>query len=170
VADQSIKKDLHRLTLSPALATPGLPERVAALEIGLKRGIGLPNYVSRAPSSSTHVEVISVYSHILVTEAGAWEVPQGFPDSGDYINGSTFDLLEPHYMQRRVHAVWYDTGGANLLETRFMVRLEQPYSALINTLEEGGILGEVLYGIDFIDSGKPLILNKVEQLRSLLGI
>lgn len=166
----SIKKDLQRLTLGPVNAATGLPDRVAALEIGLKRGVGNPNYVSRAPSSTTHVEVITVYSHILVTEAGAWEVPRGFPTSGNYIIGGTFDLQEPHYLQRRVHAVWYDIGGQSLLETRFMVKLEQPYNALINTLEGGYIFGEVLYGIDFIDSGKDLITNKVQQLRGSLGI
>ena len=170
MTDDSIKKDLRRLTLGPALATPGLPDRVAALEIGLKRGIGNPNYISRVPSANTHVEVISVYSHILVTEAGAWEVPSGFPGSGDYVTGDTFDLLEPHYMQRRVHAVWYDVGGTSLVETRFMVRLEQPYGELINTLDAGYTFGEVSYGIDFVDSGKALIRSKVEQLRRLLGI
>ena len=171
MANDNIKKDLNRLTPMTLLAKAGdLPDRVAAKELVLTRGIGYPAYVSRAAGVSTHVEVISVYSHILVTEAGAWEVPPGFPASGAYATGDTFDLLAPRYIQRRVHAVWYDVGGPSLLEVRFMVQLEQPYNELINTLEGGFYFGEVVYDMDYIYNGNALVINKALQLQESLGI
>lgn len=93
-------------------------------------------------------EVVTVYSYILVTEDGAFEMPTGWPTTSAYPNptqvygtlpaslildGSTLSLDQNAdvYMQRRVHAIYYYTPGVKGFRLESLnVELEQPYRKL----------------------------------------
>ena len=147
--NDSLNRDINRLVKPGKVQTP--LQRVRQAEaIDRVRGRGVPN---TNPSSAVNIptlkrEVITVYSHIIVTEDGAFERPPGWPTSGDYPSGWTAPSPLPdsltlnagvlalynqvqYYEQRRVHytlmEVFTETGDTYVEEHQLYVPLEVPF-------------------------------------------
>lgn len=143
----SIKRDINRIVDPTTIieSEKRLPTRSP-----ISARIGRSEIKARVISSVSDVtsdtltQVIEVYSNIILTEAGAFELPQDWPNDGNYIAGMGFklDIGEPHYIQRRVHAAFYISGN-RLIDHYYLIRIEPPYAwaGLINTL---GAITQVL--------------------------
>jgi hypothetical protein len=147
--DKNFTKSLNSLVDRRPQAK-GLAGRSPAPEILGARGVGLP-VVPTAGSTTgdlIFVETLVVYSEIIITEDGAFEVPEDWPDSNSY----TFSAVPPdplpqslfylsgllrldtkvqYYLQKRVHLIFYEQrDGDNVIgsrqDSRF-VRFEYPY-------------------------------------------
>lgn len=94
--------------------------------------------------ASVRMEVITLWSSIVLTEDGAFEMPPGWPANGDYPAGAfmaspppsitvtggtyTLDTTVAHYVQKRVHLVTYQNEvGDELTEDRFLLPLAAPF-------------------------------------------
>lgn len=106
-----------------------LPTAANRPSIGVARGIA--PYAAPPEVSEGVVlrkEVITVFSRIIITDAGAFERPPAWPTSGAY-PGSSFELdtSSQYYEQRRVHLVVYE-WDASIQEDRFLIDIAEPFS------------------------------------------
>lgn len=128
------------------------------------------------PDDSVLTQCIEVYSNIILTQDGAFEMPQNWPTDGKYllVGGFELDPDEPHYIQRRVHAAFY-ISGTRMIDHYYLIKIEHPYTAaygLINTLA----MPALFYGLiplyaDYTATGDELIdqiiANKLADLAAL---
>lgn len=103
-------------------------------------GVGAVSAAVKTASTSTvRKEVITVYSHLIITGDGAFERPIGWPIDGAYPPGTVMpsplpdsivdgklDIDVQHYEQKRVHLVVYQNGDY-LEEDWFLVPLAMPF-------------------------------------------
>lgn len=143
--NQFLKNDLKRLVLEPEKKFKGnTTASVVSQKIPAQRSSSDALDFEAGGSSlaqgvhpNIRIEMLTVYSTFLVTEDGAFEKPDGWPNTGAY-PGSSFELptSTPYYEQRRVHFVafeqFYDDGKGqitpiNLVEERLYVPYAAPY-------------------------------------------
>jgi len=124
------------------------------------------------------VEAITIYSHLIITADGAFEMPLNWPLSGAYpvyatvpsplpesmkmVSGSlVLDPTMDYYQQKRVHAVvWYSPETDSLVQDHMLVRMAAPF-------ENGGeyYLGLENHTTDWepLIEGTAVALNAVVQ-------
>lgn len=149
--NQSLVKDLNSL-VKRAKRSNVLEERAPAGRILGARGIGEPKVSTTSTGTTTgdlaFTETIVVYSDIVITEDGAFETPDGWPDFGAYSSSAVAPAILPdslfflsgvlhldtkvqYYLQRRVHLVFYEQlDGETIIGSRQdsrLVTLETPY-------------------------------------------
>lgn len=144
----SIQDDVNKLYRAGA-------KRIVLDEIGQRPAIpakvGVGEY--QAPTSSggggsvaaTRTEVLTVYSHLIITEDGAFERPSSWPSDGAYPSGTAIpsplpgslindggtlklDTTAQYYEQKRAHLVGFDSD-AGLQEDHYLVPLAAPFAA-----------------------------------------
>ena len=189
--DKNFTKSLNSLVDRRPQAK-GLAGRSPAPEILGGRGVGLP-VVATATGSTTgdllFVETLVVYSEIIITEDGAFEVPVGWPGDGSY----TFEAIPPdplpqsmfyllgilrldtkvqYYLQKRVHLIFYEQrDGDNVIgsrqDSRF-VPFEYPYLGgyASGTTQGGSDYTVVLKGYSGVDVHQAT-LDKQTELEGL---
>lgn len=121
-----LKKDVNRLVTPQKPKTP-LQRVLDNARIAAKRGTG--SYTPLPADSITpnvRREDITIYSHLIITADGAFEMPPNWPADGTYpawawvpdplpdslINdggGLRLDTDVQYYQQKRVHAVVYES-------------------------------------------------------------
>lgn len=153
MVNQSLVRDLNSL-VKRAKRSNVLEERAPAGRILGGRGVGEPKPNSTGNLSGTSTgdllftETIVVYSDIVITEDGAFETPDDWPDFGAYSMSAVAPTVLPpslfflsgvlhldtkvqYYLQRRVHLVFYEQlDGEDLVGSRQdsrLVNLELPY-------------------------------------------
>jgi len=124
-----LQQDLNRL-VKPSWDrnNSGLPDRLPSGSVegarGTANGPDITAPIQGLPDVKPFVEQINVWSEIIITEDGAFEVPAGWPDNGDYPGYAVApDPLPPslklvssvlsldtgvqYYLQKRVHMVYF---------------------------------------------------------------
>ena len=145
--NRNLKRDVNRLVDTGGLSSTGLPGRPSNTDITEQTGTGVAEVTNtRTVSTATKIEVLTVYSSIIVTEDGAFEKPLGWPNSGVYnvniipgnlpnpvppslsVTGvtATLDTSIAYYEQRRVHQVIFSIDGSLEIQ-KLLVILEMPY-------------------------------------------
>jgi hypothetical protein len=190
MVNKSLVKDLNSL-INPRKKINLLPERPLAGRILGGRGIGEKKVVlaTGTQSSRPFTEAVTVYSVIVVTEDGAFELPPNWPDSGAYPASAPmpvptptsisdtggFVTLDPgslYYLQKRVHFVFYEQRlGATVENTRqdvLLTPLEYPYTGGYYTGIDavGTDWQPVLHGVA-IPSGTSATSDMVNDLTAL---
>ena len=127
-----------RIVLSDIAQRPAVPAKV---------GVGLPVEASSGSSvvGAVRTEVVTVYSHLIITEDGAFERPSGWPTNGAYPAGTTIpsplpaslindggtlklDTAAQYYEQKRAHLVGFDSDSG-YQEDHYLVPLAAPFAA-----------------------------------------
>jgi hypothetical protein len=113
-------------------------------------GVGYSNTMTTADGSISFIrrEVLVVYSHLIITADGAFEVPLDWlTDNGSYPSGTAIpsplpaslinaagtlqlDIDVQYYEQKRVHAVGYDINGT-YQEDQMLVYMGMPFEGAI---------------------------------------
>jgi hypothetical protein len=152
--NQTLVRDLNSL-VKRAKKSNQLPDRPVAGRILGGRGVGERKPVTLVPATGVStgdlvfVETVVVYSEIIITEDGAFEVPESWPGAGAYSGSavppsplpeSLFDLSGTlnlslkvqYYLQKRVHLVFYEQlQDLEIIGSRQdsrLVTLEHPYA------------------------------------------
>jgi hypothetical protein len=128
--------------LARAARAPGSYTQSALRPLGTRMDFDTNTGVgNRGPASAgtagefaeTRVEECAVWSEVLVTEAGVFELPPGWPDTNAY-PGLTFpdaDLPElgaAHVLQRRTHAYAYSTEEGAAAARHLLAAYAKPLS------------------------------------------
>ncbi len=140
-----LQKDLARLApISTVQST--LPAKPAAQAIAAKRGVGTPSVAVRTEQlviPNIRREAVTVFSHLIITEDGAFERPLGWPATGTY-PGSAYvlDTTAQYYEQKRVHYILWETynqtvngdgetviSNLELTEEHYFIPFGSPYEA-----------------------------------------
>lgn len=184
------RQDLNTLVNKdsrPTSPTKSIPDAPGIVE---SRGSGKPftsggfssltdaRNAQKSPTlASARMEVITVWSSIIITEDGAFEVPPGWPNDGSYPGGGTpLDTSVSYYMQKRVHLVTYQNDqGTELTEDRFLVPFAAPYEGLgfmqgLNSYVSAN--ASVVLHLDYVDGiGRVYnkVLDRIQEIASLVG-
>jgi hypothetical protein len=156
-------------------------------QIGETIGVGsFAGSGNSAASTVSRVEVINVYSKLIITEDGAFERPYGWPANGDYPAGTpvpsplpnsliytggvlSLDISVLYYEQRRCHiAVFSTTSG--LVEDDFLIPLAMPYSGAYYQGLSGyflGVFSPVFYQVAASASPSDALVAKLAELTGL---
>lgn len=162
----SIQDDVNKLYRSGAKRIV-LSEIAQRSQIPEKVGVGeyqAPIQVTNN-SSIIRTEVFAVYTHLIITQDGAFERPYGWPLNGDYPIGTaipsplpdslkesggtlSLDINVQYYEQKRVHLVGFDSDNG-LSEDHYLITLAAPFEAdgyyQGITSHAGGVYIPVLY-------------------------
>jgi hypothetical protein len=124
-----LQQDLNRL-VKPSWdrSNPGLPDRLPSGAAeggrGTANGPDITTPIQGVPDVKPFAERLNVWSELIITEDGAFEVPDGWPLNGDYPSSAVApDPLPPslklvssvlsldtgvqYYLQKRVHMVYF---------------------------------------------------------------
>ncbi len=169
----TIKKSLNALLDDPNQGRQRLP--AAATRTTISARVGRSSADQTGPASvlpGLYAQVIGVYSVIVVTEAGAFEKPPGWPSDGTYpgIVGTELNPDEPYYEQKRVHAAYFDTQTGLLTQINYLINLEAPYSGLLNSLEAVDQDIVALYKEVLADGASAELVDAVAAQLTDLGI
>ncbi|MBE0435671.1 MAG: hypothetical protein IBX56_07705 [Methylomicrobium sp.] len=163
----SLRADINRLIdtddtterVGPATARPAID-----LRIGQSRA---STANAPTPQGGQLVEVLTLWSPLIVTELGAFERPPNWPDSGNY-SGSAFELdtTLQFYEQRRVHASYF-LDQDRLISQFYLVALASPFGGFINTPEQAAGLSFLNLFVDSAGSTNPSAIGMLNYLLSL---
>lgn len=143
----SISDDVNKLYRAGAkrIVLDEIAQRPA---IPAKTGVGeykAPEASASSGVAVTRTEVITVYSHLIITEDGAFEKPSLWPSDGYYPVDTVIpsplpaslivdagrlilDTTVQYYEQKRVHIVGFDSD-AGYQEDHYLVPLAAPFAA-----------------------------------------
>lgn len=182
-----LQADLNRL-IKPAWDKRKLKvtETAEAPEVLGGRGEAVQAYVDTA--ADQYIELLNVWSEIIITEDGAFEVPPNWPDSGAYTAG--FSVPDPmpaslildggvlsldtgvqYYLQKRVHVVYlsHPTGDSKspYRQDNLFIPFEMPY---LNTGYYQGVTkqaGQLLLNLKMTSSGSQEGLIKQGEFEAM---
>jgi hypothetical protein len=143
--DSTLKDDINRL-VDPTNTPSSGANKPQAKSLVATRGRSVASSATGLPAGlSIRTEVITVYSHLILTAEGAFERPLGWPTNGDYPPGTelpagqleslkfdagtetvSLDTDVQYYEQIRVHLVTFSTG-ARLEEDHLLVNMAMPF-------------------------------------------
>lgn len=131
---------LLNLTSKASGVLDGIPDRES---IGERRGIVYAEeYPAITDAGRVRKEVITVFSYVIITEDGSFEMPSGWPTNGDYPSGTpvpsplppslinsgglALDIEVQYYQRPRAHTLYFQVGD-QLEEDSLLVPMETPY-------------------------------------------
>lgn len=141
----SIKNHINAIVWEPGKYRRLLAPKTARASIPAKVGKG--KYVAPVTpgvaTGGSRKEVITVFSHLIITADGAFERPLGWPSNGDYPSGTpipsplpaslknisgtlSLDTQVQYYEQKRAHLVSYLLDGS-LVEDSLFVPFAVPF-------------------------------------------
>lgn len=184
------KRDINRL-VDPRNPFTSLPPRGPAPLIDLGRGVGLPaEFLGNMQASGVRAECLNVWSELIITEDGAFEVPHGWPLDGAYpdtavppdpippslklVSGVlSLDIGVQYYLQKRVHLVIFEeqqqgSSVSVLKEDHLYIPFEIPF------LGQGYYRSTTPYTASWtlplkmgVLNGNPFVASRVEELTAL---
>jgi hypothetical protein len=180
----SIKKQINALVAEDGKWRQLLPTKVSREPIPAKLGVAKQSSNPTAVNSNIRTESITVYSHLIITEDGAFERPHGWPANGSYPAGTpvpsplpkslinsggvlSLDVDAQYYEQKRVHIVCFDVSGS-LYEDRYLIPLAAPFSGYYQGIARhaSGVWFPSMHLISAADLAKPLAARMSALLKS----
>ena len=176
--DRRVQKDLIRLTKSSEKTVKVENKRGVNRPIASTTAVGsAASYFPFSISSADLIQVISIFSSLLVTEEGPFEKPPGWPIDGSFSLGGTVDTTLQYYEQRRVHVVeYYDVSEATLKTVSMLVDYAPPFSGFASGVLTSEAFMPPLEIISYIPpsiaglAGADLITDRVAYYVDTFGV
>lgn len=139
------------------------------------------DYPLGSAAGNVRLEVINVYSNLIITECGAFEMPAAWPSSGDYPPGTpipsplppslknvggtlSLDVNVAYYQQKRSHVSILQFGD-QLVEDWLLVNMASPFSGYYQGMTSASSFAPAL----FLDAKPGLTGAALGRLNQLLA-